>query len=432
MKSDKTIKLSLLAAIIASSIVPLFGYAIVLLLTVYILLTQNLNFIFLTFKNNKYFTIFLLYMALNLAISDYKVHSFVGILFVLLTVTLFLVIRKYANTIEDCLDIFKYFTISNIIISILGIIQFYFFKDIMFSSGWIDSDIYSSIHKRAYSTLLNPNVLAGYLVFSIGLFITALEDIKTKKINIIAIILSSFCLILTYSRGAWITLFSVIGLIYVYRRKLVYFLYGILFYATAVIINGSAGFERMSIYNTLHDNSLLYRIEIYKTMMKIIKDNFWFGTGINTMSHYINNYSEIIKAPVYHGHNIILNILGETGFIGIIFFGIITVNLFKKLYYIKKHGNDFERIALQVFLSFTSILIHGLIDAVIMTPQFLFFATYIFAVITNIEHIVVKLNDSKLNCSRYHGLIAGGELDGTRNIYIKKSYFRAGKKHFVK
>ncbi len=43
MKSDKTIKLSLLAAIIASSIVPLFGYAIVLLLTVYILLTQNLN-----------------------------------------------------------------------------------------------------------------------------------------------------------------------------------------------------------------------------------------------------------------------------------------------------------------------------------------------------------------------------------------------------
>jgi len=432
VNSEKTIKLSLFAAIIASSIIPLFGYVIVLLLTVYMLLTQNLNCIFLAVKNNKYFTIFLLYMALNLAISDYKVHSFVGILFVLLTVTLFLVIRKYANTIEDCLDIFKYFTISNIIISILGIIQFYFFKDIMFSSGWIDSDIYSSIHKRAYSTLLNPNVLAGYLVFSIGLFITALEDIKTKKINIIAIILSSLCLILTYSRGAWITLLSVVGLAYVYRKRLIYILYGILFYTTAFIINGSAGFERMSINNAMHDNSLFYRVEIYKTMLKIIKDNFWFGTGINTMGHYINNYSEIIKAPVYHGHNIILNIFGEMGFIGIIFFGIIAVNLFKKLYYIKKHGNDFERIALQVFLSFMSILIHGLIDAVIIAPQFLFFVTYIFAVVANIEDIVVKLNDDQLNCSRYHSLIAGGKLNGTRNIYVEKSCFRSREKHFVK
>lgn len=422
MKPDNAVKAFLIIALIINSIIPLSGYVIILSLLFYLIYKgETKNLIFQLSKQKK-LLLFIIYIIFCLCRSEYKIYSLIATLILLLVIFIYLTIRTYENLFE--LSILKYFRITNIIISVLGIIQYYFLQDIYFSSGWIDANIYN-INMRAYSTLLNPNVLAGYLVLCICLSILDLEEIKEKKFSILSIILASFCLILTYSRGAWATLYVIILLIFLLRKKIIYILYGIFLCLLMFIINSSSALERININNTIRDHSLFYRLEIYKTMIQIIKDNFIFGTGLNTMRFYINDYSDIIKAPVYHGHNLLLNIVGETGFIGLIFFVIMLITLFKSYIIIAKSDNStLRKVGFSCFLGLLSIFIHGFIDAVLFAPQFLFYVTFIFSIIFNIQHLLTFSDDCSKGGNDQKRLISGGNFYATGNLRFKKGYYR--------
>lgn len=386
MKQNVVVKLTLIVALITSSIISFSGYIVLAILFLFLMIKGELKQLCSLLLEKKLILYFLIYIMFSLVKSNYKIDSLLGIMVIFFAVFIYFVIKKYVISFIDTIDIFKYFIISNIIISAYGIIQFYFIDDAYFSSSWIDNNVYN-ISMRAYSSLINPNVLAGYLVFCICLQLTSLENIKSRKMNVISLIVSSFCLILTYSRGAWLSLFIIVFLLYFYRQKVVYIIYSLSFFISLILVNGNNGIERISLNKSLHDHSLQYRIEIYKSAFKIIKEHFFFGTGLNTMKHYINYYSQVIKAPVDHAHNIILNIFCEAGFIGLIFFGIILVTLIKKIYLIYKlEDKIFKDIAISSVLAFLSIFIHGFIDAAIIAPQFLFFVVFIYSFIMNIKY----------------------------------------------
>lgn len=422
MKQDQVVKLMLVTALISSSIIPFSGYIIFLAFFIFALVTGELRKLLPLLVEEKIPLCLFLIAIISLIISDYKIDSMLGVGIILTSIYIYLVIRKHVYSINDTIDIYKYFIISNIIISIYGIIQFYFMKDIFFASGWIDSKVYS-ISMRAYSSMLNPNVLAGYLVFCICLQLTSLEDIRHRKINIVSLLLSSFCLILTYSRGAWVTFFIGVFAIFLYRKRVIYILYSLIFFISLIVVNGNTGIERINLSKSLHDHSLQYRLEIYKSTFRIIKEHFLFGTGLNTMKHYISQYSEEISSPVYHAHNIILNILSETGFIGLMIFGIILINLIKSIYYIYKLENKiYKDIVISSVLGLLSIFIHGLIDAAIFAPQFLFFVVFIYSLVNNIRHNSFIKENTAQPCSSNRNN-SGGELYGTRNTGIEKSYY---------
>jgi len=424
MKQNMVVKYTLITALICGSIIPFSGYFVLLMLFFYLMLSGELKKKFPLVLKQKKILFGLVYIMLSLFRSNYKSDSLLGTLGILLVIFTYLIIRMYIDSINDAKDIFKIFVISNIIISTYGIIQFYFIDNSYFSSGWIDRKVYN-ISMRAYSSLLNPNVLAGYLVFCICLQLTSLENVRSRKINFFSLMLSSFCLVLTYSRGAWISLAIIILLLYFYKQKTRYILYMCTFFTFLILISGNSGIERLNPNKSLQDNSILYRLEIYKSTLKIIKEHFFFGTGLNTMKHYINYYSQVITSPVHHTHNLILNVLGEAGFIGLIIFGMILLNLFKNIYYVFRLEDDFYKdIAISVFLGFLSILIHGFIDAPIIAPQFLFFTIYIYSFIANIKYMKTSFNKSSepYSCSRNN---SGGEIYGTKNNGLKKSYFRA-------
>lgn len=422
MKKEQVVKLVVIGSLICSSVIPFSGYAIFLSFLFYELVKGELkDLICLLVKEKLVLSLFFM-GVFSLIVSDYKMDSLLGVGVIFVLIFMYLVIRKYLYSINDTMDIYKYFVISNIIISIYGIIQFYFGKDVFFASGWIDSEVYS-ITMRAYSSLLNPNVLAGYLVFCSCLQLTSLENITYRRINIISLVLSSFCLILTYSRGAWLTLLIIAFLVFLYRKKVIYIIYSFIFFISLLLINGSTGIERINLGKSLHDHSIQYRLEIYKATLKSIKDHFFFGSGLNTMKHYINYYSNEIDSPVYHAHNIILNILGETGFIGLIFFGIILLGIIKSIYYIyKSQNNMYKDIAISSILSLISIFIHGFIDAAIIAPQFSFFVVIIYSLIINIRHNSFLEEKIGKPCSTNINN-SGGELYGTRDTGIKKSNF---------
>lgn len=379
-------KLVLILALMTSSVMPFSGYIVFFILFSFLLFRGGLNKLFYLLKEDKFILFFLIYILFLLIKSNYKIDSLIGSMVVYISIFIYFSIRKYVNSINDTIDIFKYFVISNIIISIYGIIQFYFISDAYFASSWVDSNIYS-INMRAYSSLINPNVLGGYLVFCICLQLKSLENIRSRKVNIISLILSSLCLILTYSRGAWITLFVVVFLMYFHRKRIVYIFYSLVFFVAITIINGSSGLERISLNNALNDHSFHYRIDIYKSVLEIIRQNFLFGTGLNTMKHYISNYSQVIEAPVDHAHNIILNIIGETGFVGLVFFSIFFISLIKDIFLMYKFQDEiYQDISISSFLAFFSIIIHGMVDAPIVAPQFLFFVIIIYSFVKNIKY----------------------------------------------
>lgn len=433
MKSDKVVKNGILISIVASSIVPLSGYFIIGVLTLYLLaIGQGKNLVKDIIKKPICISL-VLYIIFTLLNSKYKSDSIIGVLFIFILMILYQLIRKYILMIDLNLELIRYFILSNIIIGTLGIVQFYFFENPNIPCGWIDSNTYTNIKMRAYSTLINPNVLAGYLVFTISFLIISLENIKLHKKRFISILISTICLILTYSRGAWATLIVVILVTYIYRKKIIYIIYACIFYISIILINLNAGLERLNINRTLHDSSLDYRIEIYRTILRIIKDNFVFGTGINTMKHYIDMYSSVIKAPVYHGHNIVLSILGEIGFVGFVIFVIITVTTIKSISLFWK--TDYKEMGICTMLGTISIFVHGLIDAVALTPQFLFFIIYIFATVINMIYILIESDGHILNQAKVKDIAVGGNINGTnrtRDICFKKSCNRIRKKYIYK
>ncbi|WP_432664103.1 O-antigen ligase family protein [Wukongibacter baidiensis] len=424
MKQNTVVKFTLIAALIAGSIIPSCGYIVLMILLLYLTIKGELKDVLRLAIEEKSILFALVYIMFSLLRSNYKIDSLIAVLGIIIVILLYLVIRRYVNSVNDTIDIFKFFVFSNIIISAYGIMQFYFIKNPYFATSWVDSKVYN-ISMRAYSSLLNPNVLAAYLVFYICIQLTSLENIKSRKISFFSIVLSSFCLILTYSRGAWVSLFIIVFLLYMHRQKVVYLLYSFTLLVSITLVNGRFGIERLNINKSLHDNSMLYRLEIYKSTLKIIKENLLFGTGLNTMKHYVHRYSQVITVPVDHAHNLILQILGETGFVGLIIFGIIVLTLIKNLYYIYRLEDDLYRdIALSGFLGFLSILIHGFIDAPIFAPQFLFFTIYIYSFISNIKYMENSLNKPSEPCSNSRKN-SGGELYGTRDTSFKKGYNRA-------
>lgn len=76
-------------------------------------------------------------------------------------------------------------------------------------AAWVDSDMFSSVTIRVYSTLQNPNVLAEYLILMISLGGAALLTAKGtgKRLVLLACCgVMCLCMVLTMSRGGWLGL----------------------------------------------------------------------------------------------------------------------------------------------------------------------------------------------------------------------------------
>ena len=62
---------------------------------------------------------------------------------------------------------------------------------------------------RVISTLVNPNILGGYLVLVISLITGLLSTSKEKMWQLVlgsGILIAGLCLLYTYSRGNWVAL----------------------------------------------------------------------------------------------------------------------------------------------------------------------------------------------------------------------------------
>ena len=224
---------------------------------------------------------------------------------------------------------------SMIPVVLWGFFQFVFGVDAA-DVKWTDPDAFPELKKRIFSTLENPNVLAGWLDIFICLalgFLTKAERRSQKIILIVAIVMLAVCLAMTYSRGAFIAIavvFAIFGLLKDWRLL-------ILFAAVTGLIaySDSAFIDRILSAFTMSDSSEGVRVGIWVSTSAMISDHPFAGIGWGAYQYVYPQYNYYIADPnivIYHAHNIYLNYAAEVGIVGALaffwyFFGTMFISL---------------------------------------------------------------------------------------------------------
>lgn len=191
--------------------------------------------------------------------------------------------------------------------------------DHVFSGGEASSSVI-----RAYGTLPHPNILGGFLVFSIFMSLYLYERSSKKGWIAVALFLQVITLFITYSRAA---LFALMGglviwmILHVIKEKkmpsvwkpaaLGAILSLLLFYPQLLHRGGLFSYNQSAV------ESDQMRLSMQKVALSIIKDHPWFGVGFNNYLLAFQSYAEGLNVQPIFVHNIYLLIAAETGLIGL-------------------------------------------------------------------------------------------------------------------
>ncbi len=219
------------------------------------------------------------------------------------------------------------------------VVSFYGFYQLLnpsqFRSVWTDTDMFSTITFRVYSTLENPNVLGSYFLLIIplgaGLLLTA--DCKLKRIcYLLACGIMGVCLILTYSRGCYLGLLfaAAVFLVLLDRRFLIL---GLVLLLCSPLYLPESVLSRFTSIGDMADTSTSYRVYIWLGTLAMLK-NYWFcgvGPGSTAFNMVYPQYAySAITAP--HAHNLFLQITCDTGICGIAVFLILLVSFYRMMF----------------------------------------------------------------------------------------------------
>lgn len=311
--------------------------------------------------NNKMYMLVYAYVLIGLISSSYKIISAIYAAIIMLCFYSYLIF-DHLTDLEDFKKLKGLIFKVSLIVFIFGIMQ-YFNPNFAIPSKWVDLGEYN-LSKRIYSTFFNPNVFGFYINLII---LMSLEKLNFKKINLNLFVFVSglVCLILTFSRTAWISLIAALLASSLFNKK--YLKHALIISIAIFTADYLLGAGRTNISKTAGDSSFLYRLEVWKMSIKIIKDNFINGIGFGTLFKYVGNYSEIVSPKIEHSHNIYLQIFTETGILG---FSMFFTMLFNILRFFKRNlfnnRNPYILTACSVFIM---TLTHGLVDSVPLTPQ---------------------------------------------------------------
>lgn len=222
---------------------------------------------------------------------------------------------------------------SGLIVAFYGILQYVLSTST--AGAWIDSDLFEGIAGRAVSTLENPNMLGEYLIMIIpsafAMWVTGKS--MSRKYSFVSFACLSMCLILTWSRGAWLGfIFAFVAFLLIWHRRSMWLLVGGAFSIPFLpFILPDTIITRFTSIGNLADTSTSYRVSIWRAAVHMIEDYLFTGIGIGegAWREIYPDYTlpGIEAAP--HSHNLFFQITLETGIFGIAFFFIILFLLVK-------------------------------------------------------------------------------------------------------
>ncbi|WP_405383267.1 O-antigen ligase family protein [Phascolarctobacterium sp.] len=223
------------------------------------------------------------------------------------------------------------FLAVSVFVSALGILQ-----KVLGIAGegiWSDPDQFPDLKVRVYSTLVNPNILAGYLVLVIA-YATAFFNVAKSRLKLRLIflgigILAALCLLYTYSRGNWLACAAVLlafCILFCHKAFVPVLAGG----AAALAVGGAAVMQRLASITSGEDTSAALRIAYMESTVAVIEDFPWGvgWCGYRFVYPDYNFYLDDTSVIMYHCHNIFLNVFAELGVQGILAFLLVWWGIF--------------------------------------------------------------------------------------------------------
>ncbi|WP_425060585.1 O-antigen ligase family protein [Sporomusa carbonis] len=263
---------------------------------------------------------------------------------------------------------------SAVLVTFYGFYQYIHGVDIS-AFQWVDGEQFPELKIRIFSTLKNPNLLAGFLVvvmsLAAGLGLHT-EKIKDKLLLFVLVAVLGTCLVLTYSRGAWLSIVAVTA-IYgrLYNRKILWVL---LLIPALVLFCQDAVMERlMSIVNPTDTSSTL-RIALWESTIAMILDKPFLGIGWGAYWLVYPEYDFFLSDPtikIFHAHNMYLHIAAEIGIPGLIVFLAIIYGHTKKAMDVLTHTKNrwVAGLMLGVVTAVMGLAVSGFTDYIMFNVQ---------------------------------------------------------------
>jgi O-antigen ligase len=315
---------------------------------------------------NKYIVLFsAVYMVATITSVAPSGSLFTGLLTVL--VTLFAVVFDNAVTTKRQADLaVRLFVLAGVLVSLYGIYQ-YLYYDPGSAGTWIDSDKFSDITNRVYSTLGNPNVLGEYLLLITPFSFACVLTSKTwpKRLLYLAFTAAMLlCMLFTTSRGGWLgILFAAAVFAVMLDARLI--LAGLAGLIALYFILPDWAIQRFASIGDLSDSSTSYRVYIWLGTIAMLRD-YWLsgiGPGNAAFNTIYPAYSyNTIAAP--HAHNLFLQLACDAGIVGLALFLMVVFSYYRMTFGAFSEEKDHEtRVYLIAGISAVSgFLLQGLTD----------------------------------------------------------------------
>ena len=285
----------------------------------------------------------------------------------LLTICFILFSIVIMNAIESKMQIkiLLFLMVSGgMLVALYGFYQ-YMFQD-KFGGVWVDTEMFEGMF-RVYSTFANPNVLGEYLLLIIPLGVACFFVTKSLIMKVFYLGATGammLCLILTYSRGCYIGILVAAAVFLVLLDKRFIFL-GILGLLLLPFVLPETILNRFLSIGNMSDSSTSYRVYIWMGTIAMLKDYWFSGVGPGetafNMVYPVYGYNGI-SAP--HAHNTYLQIMCDSGLIGIIAFAVVIYQYFKALFcaYVKSKDGTERILTIGAMSAIAGFLVQSLFD----------------------------------------------------------------------
>lgn len=288
-----------------------------------------------------------------------------------------------------------------VIVVVYGFVQAIMATDIQ-SQAWVDPEQFADLKFRVYSTLENPNLLAGFIVmmdaFLLG-FAYKIKNRRTRMILFALFALFTACLGLTYSRGAWLSLLAVMvaGSIS-YGRNSWWF---VILIPLALFFFSDTFAERiMSVFHPV-DTSASLRMALWESTIAMIRDYPITGIGWGAYLWTYPAYDFFIQNPdvkIYHAHNMYLHLMAEIGIPAfLLFMAIITRTVCLAVHIAKKSADAWSAgLGMGIIAAILSLLVNGMTDHILFNIQLsMFFWLMVAVTMILYQENLNKCRDSK-------------------------------------
>ena len=257
---------------------------------------------------------------------------------------------------------------------------------------WVDPESTLAGTTRVYSFLGNPNLLAAYLLPAAVFSAAAIFSWKgwiPKALAVLMWGINSTCLILTFSRGGWIG-FVLAGFVFVMLLVHWFSIYLPRFWqiwALPIVLATTATLLILSVvavdplrdrvasmFSGRDDSSNNFRINVWMAVIEMVKDRpiLGIGPGNDAFNRVYPKYQQAGYTAL-SAYSIVLEILVETGFVGLsCFLWILMVTLtqgwvqIQRLRQVASREGFWLMAAIDIMIG---MLGHGLFDTVWYRPQ---------------------------------------------------------------